>query len=161
MVNAVELLRVPGARRCIDAELAPTDVGLDDDRLTGDIGVALELDVTLDGIVVSGRLIARWHGTCRRCLGDVHGVADIDVAELYQVVITDPDAFPIVDGQLDLTEMVREDVLLELPDTPLCGDDCAGLCPVCGIDRNESSCTCDGTVRDDRWAALDQLRLDD
>jgi uncharacterized protein len=56
---------------------------------------------------------------------------------------------------------VREYVVLELPDDPLCRDECAGICPVCGIDRNSGSCECDTTVRDERWSALDDLRLDD
>ena len=51
--------------------------------------------------------------------------------------------------------------LLELPDDVLCRDDCAGICPVCGIDRNTGACDCDTTVRDDRWAALDGLQLDE
>ena len=63
--------------------------------------------------------------------------------------------------QIDMAPAVREYVLLELPDGPLCRDDCAGICPVCGIDRNEASCDCDTSVRDHRWAALDELRLDD
>jgi uncharacterized protein len=161
VVNAAEMLRVPGTNRHIDVVLAPSAVRLDDGRLAGDIEIELDLDSTLDGIVVTGRLVAPWHGSCRRCLRELDGVAGVDVQELYQVRVTDPDAFPIVDGQLDLTEMVREDVLLELPDAPLCRHDCAGLCPVCGIDRNEASCSCDTTVRDDRWAALGELRLDD
>ena len=83
-----------------------------------------------------------------------------DVHELYQVHVTDPDAFPIVGEQLDLAEMVREAVLLEAPTNPLCRPDCAGLCPVCGVDRNEAACSCDTTVRDERWAALDALKPD-
>jgi uncharacterized protein len=51
--------------------------------------------------------------------------------------------------------------LLELPNDVLCRDDCAGICPVCGIDRNAGTCDCDTTVRDDRWAALDGLQLDE
>ena len=56
--------------------------------------------------------------------------------------------------------MTRELVLLELPDAPLCRDDCAGICAVCGVDRNVEPCDCDDTVRDERWAVLDQLDLD-
>ena len=74
---------------------------------------------------------------CRRCLRPLDGVVVADVDELYQEHVTDPDAFPIEDGQLDLAPMVRETVLLELADAPLCRHDCAGLCPSCGIDRND------------------------
>ena len=57
--------------------------------------------------------------------------------------------------------MVREYVLLDLPEAPLCRDDCAGICPQCGADRNESPCDCDTSVTDLRWSALEGLRLDD
>ena len=73
----------------------------------------------------------------------------------------DPEAFPIEHGQLDLGPMVREEVLLGVPDAPLCRDDCPGLCPVCGADLHADPCDCDTAVRDERWAALDQLRLDE
>ncbi|HBU75246.1 MAG TPA: DUF177 domain-containing protein, partial [Acidimicrobiaceae bacterium] len=43
----------------------------------------------------------------------------------------------------------------------LCSDDCKGICDVCGVDRNEVPCECVVVVRDDRWAALDDLHLDD
>jgi uncharacterized protein len=49
-------------------------------------------------------------------------------------------------------------VLLELPQAPLCRPDCAGLCDVCGVNRNLEACTCSTTVSDARWSALDQLR---
>ena len=72
----------------------------------------------------------------------------------------DPEAFPIENGQLDLAPMVREEVLLGVPDAPLCRDDCAGICPSCGADLNDGPCGCTTTVRDERWAVLDQLRDD-
>ena len=90
----------------------------------------------------------------------IDGVAVAHVDELYQDHVTDPDAFPIEGDQLDLAPMARELVLLELPDAPLCRDDCAGICAVCGRDRNVEPCDCDDTVRDERWAVLDQLDLD-
>jgi uncharacterized protein len=74
---------------------------------------------------------------------------------LYQITPVDPDAYVIRDGQLDLAPLVRETVLLELDTERLCRDDCAGLCPVCGVDRNRSECSCDTTVRDERWAGLE------
>ena len=57
--------------------------------------------------------------------------------------------------------MVREYVLLDLPDLPLCKDDCAGICPNCGIDRNVGTCDCDTPVTDPRWSALENLKLDE
>jgi uncharacterized protein len=70
----------------------------------------------------------------------------------------DPEAFPIEHGQLDLAPMTREELILGVPDAPLCREDCPGLCPVCGVDLQTTTCSCETSVRDDRWAALDALR---
>ena len=53
---------------------------------------------------------------------------------------------------------MREAVLLELPDAPLCRPDCAGLCPTCGTNLNTGTCDCTAPAGDARWAALDDLK---
>ena len=160
-VNARELLRAPGSSRRIDAEVDATDLGVPDPRITGPIEVGLDAVSSIDGIVVSGTIEIPWSTACRRCLTDVTGTAIVDVDEVYQDDVSDDEAFPIEGDQIDLAPPVREYVLIELPDGPLCRDDCAGICPVCGADRNETTCSCDTSVRDERWAALDDLRLDE
>jgi uncharacterized protein len=58
--------------------------------------------------------------------------------------------------------LVRDMTVLALAaEPPLCRAECAGLCPVCGVDRNDEACSCETEIRDQRWAALDQLVLDD
>lgn len=160
-LNARELLRQPGTRREIKTELAATDLGVVDDRITADIGIDLVAISNIDGIVVQGLISTPWQAPCRRCLTDVRGVAQIDVDEMYQDDVKDPDAYEIEGDQIDLAPAVREYVMIELPDGPLCRVDCGGICPACGADRNESTCDCDLTVKDERWAALDALKLDD
>jgi uncharacterized protein len=160
-LNARELLRQAGQQRTISVQLAADDLGAADDRIGGLVTIELEAVSSVDGIVVHGAVATPWQAPCRRCLTEVGGTARIEVDELYQDDVSDDDAFPIEGDQIDLAPAVREYVLLELPDGPLCRDDCAGICPVCGIDRNEASCECDTTVRDERWAALDDLQLDD
>ena len=65
------------------------------------------------------------------------------------------------DKDVGLVPVVREYVLLDLPDAPLCKDDCAGICPNCGIDRNTGTCDCETSATDPRWSALEGLQLDD
>ena len=160
-INAVELLRHPGSDLAVDASVPAEPLGVDHERLTGDIDVALMLESMNDGIVVKGTVTAPWACPCRRCLIDLSGRASVAVDELYQIEMTDDEAYPIENGQLDLTPMVRELALIELDAEQVCRADCAGLCPVCGIDLNTGSCDCDTTVTDHRWAALDGLVLDD
>ena len=160
-VNARELLRVPGTSRAVAAELDAETLGLDDARITGSIDIALDAVSNIDGVVVHGTVSVPWSTQCRRCLTAVSGTEVIDVDEVYQDVVVDDDAFAIEGDQIDMAPAVREYVMIELPDGPLCRHDCAGICPVCGIDRNVDSCECDTTVRDHRWAALDDLKLDE
>lgn len=160
-VNAIELLRSPGSLREVAVTVPAEAVGVEDARVSGDVVIALTATSSVDGIVVHGTVSTPWHGQCRRCLRDVDGVAVADVDEVYQVDPRLQDAVAIVGDQIDLAPVVREYVLLELPEAPLCRDDCAGICPQCGADRNESPCDCDNSVTDLRWSALEALRLDD
>ncbi len=62
--------------------------------------------------------------------------------------------------EIDLTRALREQILLSIPPSPLCSEDCKGLCPTCGKDLNEGECGCDRTVMDPRWAALKGIQLE-
>ncbi len=61
------------------------------------------------------------------------------------------------DETLDLGELMREQFYLVLPMKPLCRPDCKGLCPVCGINRNRETCTCQTEWTDPRLDALKRL----
>jgi len=60
-------------------------------------------------------------------------------------------------GGLALEDVLREQVLLSLPARTLCQTDCKGLCPRCGVNRNETACSCDTGPSDPRWEALADL----
>jgi uncharacterized protein len=165
LVNASEILRVPGTHRTLAASVSLADVDVADDRVAGDVTLDLAIVSSLDDLAVAGTLTVAWSDQCRRCLRPLAGDLVIDVAERYapaeSETLGDTDAFPIEHGQLDLRPLVREGVLLGIPDAPVCRDDCPGLCPLCGADLTAGPCTCDLLVRDERWAVLDQLRGDE
>ena len=159
VVNVVELLRWPGTTKDVATSVAAVDMDFADERmLDKDVDVALHLDSLSNGIAVTGTATAWWQGECRRCLRHIEEPMTIEVSELYQVNVEDPDAYPIPGDQVSLAPMVRENLLLSVPLAPLCRPDCAGLCPTCGINRNEATCECEGPPADPRWAALDQLK---
>ena len=162
LVNVAELLRRAGSIREIDRQIESEFFKFDDSRIiaSSQVDVALTLEALTDGIVVHGKLGAQWSSECRRCLKALTGRAEVEVQELYQSVISDPDAYPITGEQLDLLEMARENVLLAVPLAPLCRADCRGLCPQCGTDLQVETCSCTRAERDNRWAALDSLRID-
>lgn len=172
LVNATELARQPGARRQLHARVPRPELDIDDPRLGGDVTIDVVLESTLDDIVVTGILEVDWSDECRRCLRPITDRLRVDVEERYAETRTetdqghderslgpdDLDVFPIANGQIDLRPMVRENLLLAVPDAPLCREDCPGLCPTCGADLAAGPCGCDTAVRDERWAVLDQLR---
>jgi uncharacterized protein len=127
-------------------------------------GAEVSVEVTLSsypgGVMASGTVAAPWTGECRRCGGPVGGEVRAEVRERYVAqseTEVDDEAYPLADDELDLEPLARDAVLLELPLAPLCTPDCLGLCPQCGINRNEEACTCEQPV-DPRWSALDALR---
>jgi uncharacterized protein len=61
------------------------------------------------------------------------------------------------DEKIDLGELVREQIVLDLPAQIFCRPDCKGLCVTCGADLNDGPCECRGTEIDPRWAALKNL----
>lgn len=109
-------------------------------------------------ILVTGTVAAPWEADCRRCLGPARGTLSTAVRELYDDQPDPAETYKLSGDQLDLEPLVRDAVLLELPHAPLCSEACAGLCPECGVNRNEGSCSCDTQSTDPRWAALDALR---
>jgi uncharacterized protein len=122
----------------------------------------LVLEAIPGGVVATGRLTIPWTGTCGRCTSPVAGEVVVPVAERFveeghRRQPDDEEAYPLVDDRLDLRPLVRDAVLLELPRAPRCREDCRGLCPECGTDRNVSDCGC-GAPPDPRWASLDVLR---
>ena len=62
------------------------------------------------------------------------------------------------DVELDLSTIVREELLINLPMMPVCRESCAGLCPQCGVDLNTGKCQCGQTAPDPRWEALLKLK---
>jgi uncharacterized protein len=136
------------------------EAGIDPGRSVVPTGAEVECDVTLrpfdGGIDVQGTVRAPWVGTCRRCAEPVSGELEVPVRERF-ADDPDDDMYPIVDDLIDLGPMMRDAIVLELPMAPLCREDCAGLCPQCGANRNEGQCGC-VAPRDPRWANLDVLR---
>jgi len=161
VVNAAELLRRPGNQKTVALAVPLSALDVHDDYRFAEgfeVDIELELESLSDGIVVDGTVTVPWQGTCRRCLEPTGGVSVSEVHELYQRVITDPEAFEIIGDQIDLKPVAREAVLLDAPTTPLCDAECKGLCPTCGANLNEATCQCAPPPADPRWAALDQLR---
>lgn len=150
---------------------------LDDDieALDGDIQAVepltgkLRLTRTASGILATGRLHAVVAIECRRCMQRFTSPVDMELEEEFVPTIdvltgtsvpTDgvEEALQIDEHHmLDLSEVVRQYIILQREQYPLCDETCAGLCPVCGKNLNEGPCGCQDAAEDPRWAALREL----
>ncbi len=166
VIDTRELGRRAGAMRDYHRDVpAPTDLGLDV------IGVPADRDVTLDvrlesvveGVLVTGTAAATVTGECARCLDPVSDLLEVPVSELFAYPdsatddTTDPDEVSrVVDELIDLEPVVRDAVLLALPQAPLCREDCPGLCAQCGGKRADLGPDHWHETIDPRWAVLEQ-----
>lgn len=97
---------------------------------------------------------------CARCLESVRVDVNAQVDAIYdrQPDPEDPDLYSFEASTVELTDAVRDALLLELPMRILCSEECRGLCPVCGINLNKSTCTCqEGAEVTNPFSALTHL----
>ena len=131
-------------------------------------GAVVRVDATLtaaqDTIVVTATVRAPWLGECRRCLAEAGGEVVASIREVYEPHTDEEETYRLTGERIDLEPLARDAVLLGLPPAPLCSEECRGLCPTCGADRNEgigpAGCGCAEQPQDPRWAALDVLRTE-
>ena len=165
-----------GQRRDLATSVAPEAFGEEPwgpavDAFEGEIELDLVLEAVVGGILVRGALRATSRGTCARCLASTTDTWEVDVTELHRAAAAveeedDGEAedfdYLLVEGdrQLELDQMVRDALVVGQPVRVLCRDDCAGLCPRCGADRNAGPCAHDAEMPvDPRWESLRGLRL--
>jgi uncharacterized protein len=160
VINVVEVARRPGNRKPVQISAPVGGIALGDVSVsaTSKVDLDLVLEAMSDGLTVTGTVAGTWSTECRRCLAPASGRLVVDVRELCQVTVTAEDAYEYDGEQLDLEPIAREALLLDLPIAPLCQDDCAGLCPDCGANRNEGDCGHQSGPTDARWSGLDALK---
>lgn len=146
------------------------DLDLEEVHLTREIRVKGEVTPHIAQTDVNGRIETAADVDCTRCLKPVpvNLAIDFDVAYVTpehfasarekEVGADDLKTDVLESTQLDLNEVVREQILLNLPEQVFCKEDCKGLCPKCGADRNLIDCKCEETEIDPRWAALKDLK---
>jgi uncharacterized protein len=147
----------------VDGEIRPDDPIWEpgDVRPTEPIRVTGRLSSAGEGrFYFTGRIDGRFELPCRLCLDEVDVEVDEDVhlllAETGAEEADDPDVFLYDPNErmLDLRPAIRENWLLSAPAYVQCREDCKGLCPTCGTNLNETTCTCTTSKTDSRWDAL-------
>ena len=159
--------RRPGTMMTVEETVpSPSRLGLD--LIAIDQGADLDLDLRFEsvseGVLVTGTVHAPTRGECSRCLAPVSGEVDITLTELFAYPdsltesTTDSDEVGhVVDQTVDLEQQIIDAVGLALPFTPLCTEDCPGLCPKCGVPLATAEPGHHHDQIDPRWAKLTKL----
>jgi len=173
IVNVAPLLKQPvGAHvdyRFSEDAIDPRgeSAGLLDAHVTS-IDAEIRAMHTDPGVYLDGEATAAVAQECSRCLRPVSSPVTARFAEQYYATIgvTSGEALDDAprdaqtigsDFRIDLTPLLREELILATPQAPLCRPDCEGLCPTCGEDLSEHPHAHEDVV-DERWAGLRQLR---
>ncbi len=165
--NVAQLLMEPtGSIRSYQLDESFDGPQSSQDRATGTVQILR----THQGMLVTARIETEVQTTCGRCLREFQRLSSLKLEEESYPTVdlgTGKKMFPPDESEgvihiddrhvLDLSDVVRQYVLTEIPIMPLCSDNCLGLCPECGANLNEEKCKCDTTPADPRWGALSEL----
>lgn len=134
--------------------------GRSDVKSFGELVADLQAETASGVMEVTGTLNLDVQMVCARCLGPVHQNLTVPFREVFaekEEKLPDSereDAHIVTEGKVDLKPYVEEALWLALPNIPVCQEDCKGLCPVCGTNRNETDCGCKQERIDPRLAGL-------
>jgi uncharacterized protein len=168
----IELENLEGGKGNFARVYQPDDLNPLDERVRLAAPANVNGRVRLSGneVFVNGHVDTRARVECDRCLQPVELPVNADFALDYvtgseyessaAAELTEAElSVSVFDGEaIDVDEIVKEQILLAVPTRMLCREDCKGICPECGTDRNTGDCECVTNDIDPRWAALKNLK---
>lgn len=172
-IHVAQLLKEPvGATRDYDIAEDIGDVVDHEISAVSPLTGRVRLIRTNRGLLLEARLEVTVRLTCVRCLDEYLAPVPLVIREEFLPTVDvktgtplslpkDEEYFTIDENHtLDLTEVVRQYILMTLPMQPLCRVECAGICPTCGRNLNYVQCRCEPVPTDARLAVLGELLRD-
>jgi uncharacterized protein len=168
----IELENLEGSKGDFAHVYQPADLNPIDERISLTEQAIVTGKVRLAGneVFVNGHVDTRANVECDRCLQPIETPVNADFALEYisgseyesgsTAELTEAEmSVSVFDGNaIDVDEIVKEQVVLAVPTRMLCREDCKGICPECGSDRNTGDCSCTKDDIDPRWAALKNIK---
>ena len=168
----IELENLEGGKGSFAHTYQLEELNLVDERVRVTEPICVNGRVRLSGseIQVSGRVETKVNVECDRCLKTIEMPVSAGFKLQYitgqdyessQAAELTPDemSLSVFDGEaIDVDEIVREQILLAVPDRVLCDENCRGICSICGTNLNTGSCDCTSTEVDPRWEALKKFK---
>lgn len=156
-----DLMHKPGQMREFDL-----DIPLDEDFgspiaavAAGDaLELALRLESVHEGILATGEVDATAKAECSRCLDPLKLPVEVDFQELFAYSLQGEDDYIVQDESIDLEQVIRDAVVLNLPFQPVCSAGCLGLCPECGVKLAENPDHAHELPVDSRWSELQNFK---
>lgn len=126
--------------------------GVEEMKITGPIKYELVASLAGGSLLVRGKLSVAVSLACFRC------------GQFYPSRVKDNDFLRVIklgsgDECVNLTDDIRETIILAFPTKPLCGPECKGMCSRCGKNLNKATCRCAPEKVESSWNALDELTL--
>ncbi len=168
----VDLITLGNSPLDFEFSLVPEEIDLESEeaKLKNAVNVNGKLTKHIAQTVVEATIRAEIETECTRCLETVEQNLEIvfeaafvaeenyTSAKEAEIGAKDLDVSVVEDDKIDLAELVREQILLNLPEQVFCREDCRGLCEKCGANRNLIDCNCIEKEIDPRWSALKNLK---
>jgi DUF177 domain-containing protein len=155
-IDVADLLTHPGTRRDVELSAELDTLRGSAATIVGPVRIEASLERVSEGIVVRGDLEARWESQCSACLRSIARAITVHVDELFEPTPVEGETYPLEGHELDLEQLLRDALVLELPLAPHCD-------PPCAPDPLAVPDPADGEHVDDppdpRWAALAELEL--
>ncbi|MDQ6661785.1 MAG: DUF177 domain-containing protein [Chloroflexota bacterium] len=168
LYNVAQLMKAP-VGTSFESDISEDAIQLDETfKVVSPITGRVRMRRTNQGLLVDGWVDLTLELECTRCLKSFEQPLHVPFEEQFYPTVDvvtgvklpafdEEEIFPIDEHhQVDLTEAIRQHVLLDIPMSTLCREDCAGLCPQCGHDLNLGPCECKPEV-DTRLSVLQQL----
>ena len=169
----IDLITLESSPYAFTVSFKPEEIDLESDfiELKSAAKVEGELTKRITQADVEGEISADIIVECSRCLQtiekplnfsfDVNYVAPENYTQAKEIELRESDLeAALFDGQhIDIKELVREQIILNAPTQVFCSEDCRGLCPKCGINRNLLDCKCEEKEIDPRWQSLRELKI--
>lgn len=165
----IELRSLKDEKNFLDLEESPDSLGLEAERMQFSSPVVLKLMVLKSGenYLGEGEVKTEVGFECSRCLKKYIQAVKSEIKFLLKeekeqmILESEEGEDQIQSGSFfNLDDLVRENLILSLPLKPLCSEDCKGLCPICGVNLNLSTCECKREAIDPRWEKLKKLKLE-
>jgi uncharacterized protein len=168
LYNVAQLLKSPVGTDLLVSFEGEIDLASNDAEIVGPIEGEARMQRTNQGVLVSGEFDATASMMCVRCLDGFEESFHLTFSDMFMPTIevnsghplpriTEDDVFEIdKHHHLNLTDALRQQIILALPMQPLCRENCAGLCPICGANHNVTSCQCESEIHP-QWGALAEL----